>query len=145
MTMETMKLLPLEAIIYEAVKAGKTIPQIVEEMNDTSGNVFGRVKRMVQLGFLLREGWPKSYKYRVMENPYEIVISRKMEDIPAVDDMVLIDLVGFSLSEDKVQELRDNYKTLSRSELAKLLGITKLELNHVMIKLGLKKKEVKDV
>jgi hypothetical protein len=145
--METMKLLPQEVAIYEGVKVGKTIPQIAKELDgyEKKGSTFARVKRMADIGILLREGMPKSYKYTVAEKPYEIVDSRKMDDIPAVDDKVLNDLVGFTLSEDKVQKLRDNYKTLSRSELVKMLGITKLELNHVMVKLGFKKKEVKDI
>lgn len=46
---------------------------------------------------------------------YEIVVSRKTEDIPVVDDKVLIDLVAFTLSEDKVQELREKFNTFKSS------------------------------
>ncbi|MDF2648813.1 MAG: hypothetical protein K0Q73_4618 [Paenibacillus sp.] len=62
---------------YEGVKAGKTIPQIVEEMNDTSGNVFNRVKRIVELCILFRKGKPKSYKYSVADKPYETFLAER--------------------------------------------------------------------
>lgn len=54
---------------------------------------------------------------------------------------MVISMASFTLSEDQVQFLRDNYQTLSRSELSKKMGIAKLDLNHAMLALKLKQKE----
>ncbi|MGO4496404.1 hypothetical protein AB4114_10960 [Paenibacillus sp. 2RAB27] len=140
--MDKMKLLPYEVPIYEGIKAGKKISQIAGEQNEENGSTFARVKRMIDLGFMTREGQPKKYKYHVVDKPYVVVEIRKTEDIniPTFEDKYLNDLVNVSLSEENLRFLRENKDLLSRSQLAEKLGISKLELNQVMNKTGIVQK-----
>ncbi|MDF2652739.1 MAG: hypothetical protein K0Q73_8544 [Paenibacillus sp.] len=140
--MEIMKLLQYEADIYEGIKAGKTITQIAKDINENNGNTFARVKRMIDLGFIKREGVPKKYKYSVVDKPYEVVEFRRSDEVPSFDeDVFLNNLVKVTLSEDKIKELREKKDTMTRTKLAAKLGISKLELNQVMSKYGILQKQ----
>lgn len=142
MIMDKMKLLAHESVIYEGIKAGKTITQIATEVNENNGNTFARVKRMIELGFLKREGVPKKYIYSVVDKPYEVVEVRRSDEVPSFEeDVFLNNLVRITLSEDKLKELREKKDTMTRTKLAEKLGISKVELNQVMNKYGILQKQ----
>ncbi|MDD9265986.1 hypothetical protein ACFPES_02965 [Paenibacillus sp. GCM10023248] len=142
-----IQLLAAEAIVFEGLKAGKKVSQIAKELDDPkSVRTYARINKMMELGVITREGYPKKYVYHCSDKPYEVVESREAKAptlSPAEPDTVLCGLIEFSLSEDKLQFLKKNYQIMSRTQLAKKLCVNKLELTYVMHKLGLKQKEVK--
>ncbi|MDR6883047.1 hypothetical protein [Bacillus sp. 3255] len=142
-----IQLLAAEAVVFEGLKAGKSVAQITKEFNDPKGTkTHSRIKKMRELGLITREGTKRNFVYFCSDQSYEIVEKREPKP-PVVSlltepDETLNGMVKFSLSEDKLQFLRKNYTTMSRTQLAKKLGVNKLELTYVMHKLGLKQKEI---
>ena len=134
-----MKLLPHEAVIYEGLKAGKTVSQISNELGDLKGSTNNRILRMIELGIISREGYRRNYVYTIREKPYVIVNERRLDELVELEDKLLSTL-DIKLSEADLQKVRDNLKTESRTALAKELGISKLQLNHVMNEMTRKKK-----
>lgn len=139
--MKPMKLLPHEAVIYEGLKAGKTVSQISNELGDLKGSTNNRILRMIELGIISREGYRRNYVYTIRDKPYVIVNERRLDELAEVEDKLLTALYGLKLSGADLQKIRDNLKTESRTALAKELGITKLQLNHVMNEMTKKKRE----
>ncbi|NRF91493.1 hypothetical protein HQN89_10725 [Paenibacillus frigoriresistens] len=146
--MDKLKLLPLEAAIYEGLKAGKTIAQIASEQEGMpSQNMAGRMSWLIKNGIVIRTGKKKKYIYSTPEISYEIIPTRMAVREPMQDeipDTLLEEMLAMKLTDNQRQIIEKNWRTMGRTELAAEVGITKLQLNHVMIKLGLKKKEVKE-
>jgi predicted transcriptional regulator len=137
--MKPMKLLPHEAVIYEGLKAGKTVSEISKELGDLRGSTNNRILKMIKFGIISREGYRRNYVYTIRDKPYVIVNERRVDECVEVEDKLLSTL-DIKLSDADLQKVRDNLKTESRTALAKELGITKLQLNHVMNEMVKKKK-----
>lgn len=74
------KLLKIEVVIFEGLKAGKTKRQIVKENPSVNESTLtARFNRMVELGFLTREGKPKRYIYKVIDMPYKVIEKEKLK------------------------------------------------------------------
>lgn len=138
--MKHLKLLPLDVAIYEGIKAGKSITQITKENDETATNVHSRIKRLVHLGGLSRERiYHKPSKYTALDITYETVTSKQKTKEEPVED-TLLKGIAVELSEKDMQTIRANLKTPSRTKLAKEIGITKLQLNHIMNEMNSRKK-----
>lgn len=136
MTMNKLKFLPLEATIYEGLKAGKPIQQIREETGEKRDRIYCRVRRLMEIGALKQSGKRKSYVYTPVEVSYEVISPRRSPDedkqVP-IEDRLLDNLHVFELSEDQKWIMNEN-QHLGRTALAAKLGITKLQLNYVLYK-----------
>lgn len=146
--MDKIKLLPLEAAIYEGLKVGKTLGQIASEQEGmASQNMAGRISWLIKNGVVIRTGKKRKYIYSTPEISYEIIPIRTAVKAPMQDevpDTLLEEMLAMKLTDKQRQIIENNWHTMGRTALAAEAGITKLQLNHVMVKLGLKKKEVKD-
>lgn len=129
-----VKILPFEEVILNSLKVGKSISQIQQENPDKKTHVFGRIKKLVELGIVEQSGHKKNYSFVVKELPYQVIEKRPTRlDIPASGpDSLIESLLQFSATTDQINVIKERYNGFNRRELAASLGITKLQFNHVI-------------
>lgn len=131
-----IKLTPLQASIMTVIDAnpGISFKEIVSQSSITINCGSGTIRGLIKKKMIIREGTTHKFKHYSVGIAYEVI--KKAEPI-ATDvmqskvDPELLKAASFQLTDDQRLYL-DNHRHLSRSELARKLGIPKLELNFVM-------------
>ena len=129
-------------MIYITENEGKIIEYLVENPNQKAGAISAALKikdisaRLTPLwkkGAIERSGTNKNYVYWYSGKPYKVGIAPRVWAVKEVKlDKGLQAIQDFRLSEEQLLFIKSN-KHLSRTELAKRLGISKLELNQAMV------------
>lgn len=105
------------------------------------GSVSNYVSELYQLGVIERLTTGKRFTYRFTGKPYTIGVSpkEKAEIDKPVPDLLLDELTTVKVTDEQLAFIRSNRK-MPRRQLAQQLGMSKLELNQVMYKHGIKSK-----
>lgn len=132
-----------KARIIEYVRAnpGSAIAEIYNSIGISATNSGTMLSDLVKVGALTRTGTLRYYKYFWSGAEYTEGLKPREEyenDKPH-EDLLLKDLENLELTEDQLLYLR-NHTHLPRRELARRLGISKVELNQAMQKYGITSK-----
>lgn len=133
----TFQLLPNEAKLVEALRDCPDVAANAIKIGITREAAYYLLKRLVDFGIIHRSGNKRHYCHKVMDVPYEIVQHRgRPEPEESIGhDKLIKESVNIELTEEQLFYLK-NHRTLKRSVLARHLGITKLQLNFALIKVG---------
>lgn len=123
--------------VFEIIRANPGIKfGRLKELSEMShGHISGVMSDLNRLGLLIKDGKPKGFEYRVKDIPVKIRGETDVEETIKVPDSLLESLMTFTFTTKQLEIVRAN-KHLTRRELAKLLGIPKLELNIAMERMG---------
>lgn len=125
----------LQEIIVLALREhpGSSYAQMVKITGLPHGGIDDKVKSLIAKGIVSREGRLRHYRLFASDDPYEVTEGGKRPKVPkgTIADPALQEAAAFQLSHDQLVYIRNN-KDLPRSELARRLGIGKLELNFAM-------------
>lgn len=133
-----LKLLPNEDKILKSIDGIKNTEEIAKELEISRQTVFSALRRLYKwkaAGRVLVKGRNIYFNSGV---EYEIVKKRERELPPIVlddKDILLRDAMQFTPSRTQYLYLKKNKNKLSRSEMTKYLGITRLQLNFALIKI----------
>ncbi|WP_236290235.1 hypothetical protein [Paenibacillus allorhizoplanae] len=108
-----------------------------------SQNMAGRMSWLMKNGIVIRTGSKRRFVYTVNKIIYEIIPIRNAakETLPDEGpDVLLEEMFSIKLSEEQMQIINDNRETMGRTAIAAKVGISKLQLNHVMNGMIYKKK-----
>lgn len=130
----------LESIIKvipfgEGVKYGEIISRLEVE----NGYLVGSLQWLVDKGLINKEGVTRQYRYSRTDVEFVVVTDRELKAAAEEPDKIANHLKTFRPSEDQRQFLQ-KHKHLARRELASKLGLTKLEVNHALLQLGIGRK-----
>jgi predicted transcriptional regulator len=114
-----------EAEVLERLRVGMRQMDIAVELNIKMGSVYNIITRLSDIGAVQSNG---RGKYRVLIDKY-----RKSEATPDSRMEKLIVIVPKSVE----KYIRQNYKAMTRSELAKKLNLDKFTLNMMILQLGM--------
>lgn len=120
------KLRPIEADIINMIGEGYTLMAINRKLKRHNNFANSIVSRLITKGILKRE---KLGQYRLLTNDFEIV--QEVQTKPGVMSQRL------AVLPEMEQFLRQNYRKRKRSELAREIGISRYELNMILLQIGL--------
>lgn len=131
-------LLENEALIYERLKTNKDVSQIAKEIGITKGAAFALLSKLIDLDVVRRSGTRNSYAYSPKPLTYEIIKQRTRppSNYDLSTDELITESQNIELTDDQLYYIKNNFKIMGRSQLAKNLGITKLQLNFALMRLG---------
>lgn len=138
-----LKLLKNEAIVYEGWKSKMHAARIIEQVGVTRAIYYNLLSNLISLGAIRKSGMQGSYKYTPVIQPYEIVTKRdeKKRNTDFGLDPFLTEAVNVVLTDYQRDSIDTNKKDLSsgkisRKEFARELGLSKLQLNFALERLG---------
>lgn len=120
------KLRPIEADVLNMIGEGYTLMTINRKLKRYNGFANNIVSKLVSKGVLERE---KLGQYRLLTTEFEII--DEVETKPGVMSQRL------AVLPEMEQFLRQNYRKRKRSELAREIGISRYELNMILLQIGL--------
>lgn len=137
--MSMIKLTPHEANTYEGVKQGLTIKEIAKKSGIGVDAIRHHIRFLLSVSIIVRHGHHKhNYTYTAVDKPY---IVEKKEPKPrskvaviAVDHL-LDAALNIVLTEDQRFYLT-HHKDRPRTVLARRTGLTRLQLNFALERLG---------
>jgi transposase len=136
--MIVLKLLPNEDKILKSIDGIKNTEDIASELGISRQTVFSALRRLHKWGAASRKPVKGRNIYFNSGLEYEVVKKRERELPPLVlddNDILIRDAMQFKPSRTQYLYLKKNKNELSRSEMTKYLGITRLELNFALIKI----------
>lgn len=119
----------------EGVKYG----EILSRLKVKNGYLIGSLQWLVDKGLVNKEGVTRQYRYSRTEVEFVVVTERELKDAAEEPDALVNSLKTFRPSDEQRRYLQ-KHKHLPRRELASKLGLTKLEVNHVLLQMGIGKK-----
>jgi predicted transcriptional regulator len=135
-----IKLTPTEATIYEFMKTGQyTTTEISEAVGKPLQTVRDKLTYLLRAHVAKREGKRGHFVYTVKVIEYTVKskpVSVEVKFEAPTNDKLLQHSINVELSEDKKFYLKQHKGKVSRTSLAKRLGLTKLELNFALERLG---------
>ncbi|OMF35213.1 hypothetical protein BK133_10905 [Paenibacillus sp. FSL H8-0548] len=119
----------------EGVKYG----EILSRLEIKNGYLIGSLQWLVEKGLVNKEGVTRQYRYSRTEIEFVVVSDREHKDAAQDPDEIANHLKSMRPTAEQRQFL-NKHKHLPRRELASRLGLTKLEINHVLLQMGIGKK-----
>jgi hypothetical protein len=134
-----LQLLSNEAKIVQALKDCQDVAEIAFKIGITREAVYYLLKRLIQFGVIHRTGNKRHYCHTVKNIPYEIVKRRSRPDPEEsiVSDKLIKASKNTELTKEQLFYFK-NHKSLPRTEMARRLGLTKLQLNFAVLNAGSK-------
>ncbi|MGO4376218.1 MarR family transcriptional regulator, partial [Paenibacillus sp. MCAF20] len=126
----------MQAAVIDAVKEkpGIQYDELLEATGLTKGSLSSTLKRLVGRKSIDRKGKKRNYKFFPILMEYVIVKSAEVRNPPPKEIEVPPDLAAiaaFELTEDQKLYIK-GHMHIPRSELARRLGVPKLELNFAL-------------
>lgn len=119
----------------EGVKYG----EILKRLEIKNGYLIGSLQWLVDKGLINKEGVTRQYRYSRTDEEFIVVTDRELKDVAEDPDKILNHLKSFRPT-DEQRQLLQKYCHLPRRELASKTGLTKLEVNHALLQMGIGKK-----
>ncbi|MGM0882535.1 MAG: hypothetical protein ACQEXQ_16030 [Bacillota bacterium] len=119
----------------EGVKYGE-IQRLLDVKN---GYLVGSLQWLVDKGLVNKEGVTRQYRYSRADVEFVVVCDRELKEASEELDTLMEQLTAFKVSDKQRQFLQQN-KHLPRRELARKLGIGKLEVNQALLQMGIGQK-----
>lgn len=123
-----IELMANEAGVLEAMKKIQGIEYMPVSIGVTDRVTGPLIKRLVDMGLILRTGRKKGFKYHIPIFEYKI-IERRMRAGAEVNEPMPDSMIETDLTDDQVFYLQNHWDVLPRNILTRRLGITKLQLN----------------
>lgn len=135
-----------EAWVFQLLSTHKTQREIRKETGLKVEQIANYLRRFVRLGMVERVGSPRRYRYRSLNVPFELIQSRERTaprpaeaKAPSLNEEFIHEMLKSAiipLTEDQRTRLQENKNTMSRKQLARDLGISKVQLNFELMKIG---------
>ncbi|AFC32159.1 hypothetical protein PM3016_5459 [Paenibacillus mucilaginosus 3016] len=129
-----------EVDVLEALRIHGTTKGVLSATGYASFTVYTHLRTLMKLGLVSRSGVKGSYRFKALDGEYEIRGNRGRPK-PAPDheegsDSLIELSLNVDLNEDQKFYLAAHRRSTSRRVLAERLGLTKLQLNFLLMKIG---------
>lgn len=136
---DPVQLRPNEAKLYMEIKKDpdRPIEQIAKAIGLSRMSISLYLRGLIETEMIeiVSRNRKSGYRYRALSKPYEV---ENRTRTPVIVDPFVMKALNTQLTNEQLAYLKENKKKFPRSVLAKELGLSKLELNLVLEKLGRK-------